>query len=75
MSDRNLTFLTFENGDVVMCENPNDALAKIRAMPKIGGPVILTQQSLPSGFSQTLKYDPVTDDWMPSSNNGAEKCP
>lgn len=72
MSDRSLTFLKFENGDIVTCEHPDDALAKIRAMPKIEGPVIMTQQSLPSGFGQTLEYDPVADDWMPSSNNGAE---
>jgi hypothetical protein len=67
MTDNSLTFLEFENGDILRCEHPDDALAKIRAMPKVEGVVTMTQKSLPSNFSQTREYDPVSDDWMPSS--------
>lgn len=73
MTDKSLTFLEFENGDIVQCANPDDALAKIRAMPKIEGVVTMKQQSLPGGFSQTLDYDPVSDDWVPTSKKGADE--
>ncbi len=72
MSDSSLTYLKFENGETVQCEHPDDALAKIREMSEFEGKVTMTQQSMPSGFSQTLEYDPVSDDWMPPSNKGAE---
>jgi hypothetical protein len=42
-------------------------------MSTIEGSVTMIQQSLPSGFGQTLEYDPVADDWMPSSNKGADE--
>lgn len=70
MSGRSLTFLTFANGDIVKCEHPDDALTKIREISGEKERITMTQQSIPDGFSQTLEYDPLSDDWVAPSGKG-----